>query len=132
AFLLNRSSDLELREQAEQYLNLANMIRASGRADQEWLDLKKQALRLQISANRMLDAVDKLSQHRAITAGWLNMRTIGFVALAVFMLPVIFPGIRPWIVIFFIALVAWRLLPDYWMMKSIQQLGKVFSSMKEV
>lgn len=122
----------ELREQAEQYLNLTNMIRASGRTDQAWLDLKKQALRLQISANRMLDAVDKLSRHRAITAGWLNMRTIGFVALAVFMLPVLFPGIRPWIVIFFIALVAWRLLPDYWMMKSIQQLGKVFSSMKGV
>lgn len=116
----------ELREQVEQYLNLITTIRASGRTDQEWLALKKQALRLQISANRMLEALDKIGQHRAITAGWFSMQTIGFVALAIFMLPILFPGIRPWLIISIIALVAWRLLPDYRMMKSIRKLGEVF------
>ncbi len=117
---------IELRELVEQYLNLIAIIRASGRTDQEWLDLKKQALRLQISANRMLEALDKISRHRAISAGWFSMQTISFVALAIFMLPILFPGIRPWLIISIIVLLAWRLLPDYWMMKSIRKLGGIF------
>ena len=116
----------ELRERLDEYFSLITTIRASGRTDQEWLDLKKQALRSQISANIMMETLDKLSQHRAITAGWLSIPAIGFTALAIFMLPVIFPGIRIWLIISAIALVAWRLLPDYWMMKSIQKLGEVF------
>lgn len=117
---------IELRELLEQYLNLIAIIRASGRADKEWLEVKKQALRLQISANRMLDALDRISRHRAISAGWFSMQSIGFVALAIFMLPILFAGILPWVIFAFITLLAWRLLPDYWMMQTIRKLGRIF------
>ncbi len=116
----------DLRHQVERYLELITTIRASGRTSQEWLDFKKQALRLQISADRMLDAVDKLSRHRAITTGWLSLQTISFIALAIFLLPAVFPGIRIWLILSLIALVIWRLLPDYWMMKTIRKLGELF------
>jgi hypothetical protein len=41
-------------------------------------------------------------------------------------LPAFLPGTRFWLIFAMIGLVAWRLLPDYWMMKSIQKLGDVF------
>ena len=116
----------ELRDRLDEYLDLVTALRASGRTDQAWLALKKQVLRSQVIANLMMEELDKLSQHRAITAGWLSLQTIGFVALAIFMLPILFPGIGLWLFISAIAVIAWRLLPDYWMMKSIQKLGKVF------
>lgn len=116
----------ELRELVEYYLELVVTIRASGRTDQEWLDVKKEALRLQISSNRMLEALDRISQHRAVTAGWFGMQTISFLILAVFLLPMLFPDAGIWITLSVIFLVAWRLFPDYRMMKSIQKLGEVF------
>ncbi len=120
------SASEELRERLDEYLRLVTTILASGRSDQEWLALKKRALRSQTIASVMMDELDKLSQHRTITSGWLSVQTIVFVALAIFMLPIFIPGTRAWFVISAIALIAWRLLPDYWMMRSIQKLGEVF------
>jgi serine/threonine protein kinase len=116
----------ELRDRLDEYHHLTTIIRASGRSDKEWLELKRLALRPQTTSNIMMDTLDKLSRHRAITAGWLNMQTAGFIALAIFMLPVIFEGIRVWIIFAAIGLVVWRFLPDYLMMRSIQKLGEVF------
>lgn len=116
----------DLRERLDDYLKLVAAIRSSGRTDPQWQDLKKQAQRSQGIANVMGEELDKLSEHRAVSAGWLSIPTIVFVALAIFMLPVFFPGIRPWFVVAAIAIVAWRLLPDYWMMRSIRKLGEAF------
>ena len=116
----------ELRERLDDYLSLITTIRALGRSDQEWLEFKRQSLRSQPTANIMLETLDKLNQHRAITAGWLSIPTASFLLLAIFLLPVIFPGISIWLIATTIVIVAWRLLPDYWMMKSIKRLGEVF------
>jgi tRNA A-37 threonylcarbamoyl transferase component Bud32 len=115
-----------LREQLNEYFKLMNHIRASNRTDQDWQYFKKKASRPQITANIMMDTLDKLSQHRAITAGWLSAPVIISVVIGIFLIPAFLPGIRLWIIIASIALVVWRLLPDYWMMKSIQKLGAGF------
>lgn len=115
----------ELREQLDQYFKAIPAIRTSSRTDQEWLNAKQKILRPQTSANIMVDTLDSLSQHRAITAGWLSVPVIIFATLGIFFLPAFLPGTRFWLIFAMIGLVAWRLLPDYWMMKSIQKLGDV-------
>lgn len=116
----------DLRAHIEHYMQLIVAIRASSRGDQDWLDFKKQALRSQVAANRMLEKLDELARHRAISAGWFTLETAGFVVLGLFVLPVLFPGIGLWLILTIIVLVAWRLLPDYLMMKSIQELAVLF------
>jgi tRNA A-37 threonylcarbamoyl transferase component Bud32 len=116
----------ELHELLDDYFMLITQIRAASRTDQEWMDFKKQTLRTQTSANIMLDTLNKLSQHRAISSGWLSIPVVSMAAFAIFLSPVIFPGIRTWLFLAAFSLVAWRLLPDYWMMRSIQKLGEVF------
>jgi serine/threonine protein kinase len=116
----------ELRGSLDVYFELVSAIHASGRTDQDWLDFKKQALRPKIVANMLMSELEKLEQHRAISSGWLGMQTAGLAALAIFLLPIAIPGIRVWLFIFFLAVVVWRLLPDYLMMRSILQLGESF------
>jgi hypothetical protein len=116
----------ELREHLDEYFRLVTAMRASGRSDPEWLELKKQALRPQQLASVMREQLDKLSQHRAISAGWLATPTIVVAVVAVFLLPAIIPGILPWLIAGIIAMLVWRLLPDYWMMQSIRKLGEAF------
>ena len=116
----------ELKASLDAYLELVATIHASGRTDQDWVDFKKQALRPKIFANMMVNELEKLERHRAITSGWLGMQTAGFAALAIFILPVVVPGIRLWLFLFILVVVVWRLLPDYLMMRSILQLGEAF------
>jgi hypothetical protein len=116
----------ELREYLNEYLALVVTIRASGRTDQGWMEFRKQALRPQISANTMLDKLDQLDQHRAISSGWLSLPTAVIAVAAIILLPILFSGSRFWLFMLIIAIVAWRLLPDYSMMKSIQKLGENF------
>lgn len=116
----------ELRASLDAYLELVATVHASGRTDQDWLDFRKQALRPKIVANMMVNELDKLEQHRAITSGWLGIPATGIAALGIFLLPVVFPGTRVWLFIFIFAVVVWRLLPDYLMTKTIQKLGETF------
>ena len=116
----------ELEERLDDYHHLVTAIRASGRSDKEWLDLKKQVLRPHTTANIMREALDKLNRHRAITGGWISFPTAIFMGIAIYSLPSVIPGIRPWLIVATITIVAWRLLPDYWMMRSIKELGEAF------
>ena len=116
----------ELRERLDDYFRLVTAMRAPGRCGPEWLNLKKQALRPQTMASVMQEQLDRLSQHRAITSGWLSMPVILTTALGIFLLPIIFPGSRGWLLALAVAVVVWRLLPDYWMMQSIRKLGEAF------
>lgn len=116
----------ELREHLDTYFGLVASIHASGRTDQDWVEFKKQALRPKIIANMMMSELDKLEQHRAITSGWLGLQTAGFAALAILFLPIVIPGSRFWLFALILAVVVWRVLPDYLMMRSILQLGEAF------
>jgi serine/threonine protein kinase len=116
----------ELSELVGQYLNLVPEILASNRTDQEWLSLKKLALHPKVVAELMMDELGRLRQHRAITSGWLNFQTLGLLVLAIFLLPIFVPDALLWLSLLTLAIVVWRLLPDYWMMKSIRELGEAF------
>lgn len=116
----------ELSELVGQYLNLVPDILASNRTDQEWLSLKKLALHPKVVAELMMDELGRLRQHRAITSGWLNFQTLGMLVLAIFLLPIFIPDALLWLSLLTLAIVVWRLLPDYWMMKSIRELGEAF------
>lgn len=116
----------ELRNLLDDYHKLTIMFRSSGRADKAWNAVKKEVLRNTTAARMMTEELDKLERHRAITAGWINMQTAGFAALAIFLLPIAFPGTRSWLIFIVIMLFAWRYSRDYSMMKSIRELGETF------
>lgn len=112
----------ELRDDLNQYLQHVVAIRAQARSDREWAEFKKQALRPQAAASAMLEELEQLQQRRAISAGWFNWNSAGIALLVIIFLP----GIRPWLIAAIIAFVAWRLLPDYATMQSIQSAGRNF------
>lgn len=116
----------ELRNALDEYHQLVIQINKSGRSDKEWVNMKRQIMRTQASANIMLDTLDKLGEHRAVSSGWLSLPTLLLMGLGIALLPAIFPGTRGWLIAAVIALLTWRLLPDYGMMRSIQKLGETF------
>jgi hypothetical protein len=116
----------ELSELLGQYLDLIPAIRASNRSDQEWLSLKNLALSPKVVAELMMEELGRLRQHRAITSGWLNFQTLGLFVLAILLLPIFVPNALLWLTLLAFIIVVWRLLPDYWMMKSIRELGEAF------
>lgn len=115
----------DLRTAIDRYFELLARIRASGRADQEWLDMKKSAGRAERVASQLLLLVDGLAERRAVNAGWFSTQVFVFFALAMFLLPIIFGnGIDYWLMAIASGLAAWRLLPSYSMMRQIKELAK--------
>lgn len=117
----------ELQTLLDEYHQFVVTFRASARTDKPWVDLKKEALRSTTAARIMQERIDQLERHRAITAGWLNQRTLVFGALVLFFVTTAFPGgIRFLLFAGVAALIAWRFLPAKSMMNSIRELGESF------
>lgn len=117
----------ELRELLDEYHHLVVSIRGSGRTDTEWIAFKKHALRSTTTARIMGEKIDQLERHRAITAGWFNIQTVGFIALALYFITLYLPGgIRFLLFVAVTLFIGWRLIPARSMMNSIRELGEVF------
>lgn len=65
-------------------------IRASPRTDVAWTDMRKSALRHERNVHLLIEKINRLTEHNAINAGWLNRRTI-FSAM-IFLVVVILPS----------------------------------------
>lgn len=113
----------ELRGQILRYLELLQTLRASGRADGAWLDLKKSATRCEKAMLQIQLLIDRDIERRAITRGWLNRDAAVFALLTAFFASLKF-GARAALVLAALALgvLAWRIGPSLGLMRKIGAL----------
>ena len=107
-------------------------IRASGRADLPWMEMRKAALRYEGKMNKLMQKINQLTEHRAVNAGWFNQRTVGFALLVILLLPL--PSRRSGNgefngTLFLIEMIlagvflGWRFLSIYFWKKQIKEIG---------
>lgn len=123
--MLMPNACIELKTSIDRYLDLIARIRASGRADLPWQELRKAATRTEARANQLRLLADTLAAHRAENAGWLSPQVLGFFAMAMILLPMFF-GLKIDILLMTLvaALAVWRLVPDFSMMRRIRELAE--------
>ncbi|MDP3650352.1 MAG: protein kinase [Rhodoferax sp.] len=113
-----------LRTALDHYFEVLAKIKASGRADAEWQTLRKLASRTERVALQMGPLVDSLAERREVNAGWFSAQVLGFAALALFLLPILFGnGVAYWLMAAAGAAVVWRLAPLYSLAKDIRALA---------
>lgn len=114
----------ELTHNIEHHFQLIAKVRAIGRADIEWRDIKNSIIRVERLSSQMLLLLHKLAERRAVNAGWLSHEVLGFVVLAMILLPVfVAPWLAPILLVTSGAVAAWRLVPILFMMRDIKALG---------
>ncbi len=114
-----------LRQALNDHADLMVQIRAHGDADQEWLAMRRQALRSEPVALRLRDLCDRLSERTTANQGWFGRETFTFsgVGLAV---AVLLLSTRMLLVLLGIgaAIAAWRGVPTLLMVQDIHRLAK--------
>lgn len=115
----------DLRASLDRYDEVIARIKASGSGDAAWLELRKTASRTKPVVNRLGPLLDTLTERRAVDAGWLSLPVLGFVTLALLLLPALW-GPRAFYALLLAAagVLAWRLLPSYQLMREIRGLGE--------
>lgn len=115
----------DLRDGLERFFSLAAEIRASGRSDAPWLEMRKSVIRREPIVKRLQALLDQLTERLAINSGWLNGRLLGILLLVAFLGPR-FLGPRFFLVLAVIAVgvVAWRLVPNFFLMRDLRVLSE--------
>jgi tRNA A-37 threonylcarbamoyl transferase component Bud32 len=125
--LMLPTSCSDLRTSLDHYDEFIARMRASGRTDAAWLELCKAAGRPKTAAGQLSHLVDALAERRAANTGWLSLPMLGFAALAMLLIPAMLgPRAFYWLLAAALAVLAWRLLPDYFMMREIRRWGDKF------
>jgi tRNA A-37 threonylcarbamoyl transferase component Bud32 len=124
ASLLLPAACATLAAELERYFDLVAKIRASGRSDLPWQELRAAAARRKTVAAQMREAVHSLAEQRAENAGWLSQQVLIFVVLAMLLLPMIFGrSTLGWLSALLAGVAAWRLLPVYSQTRKIRGLA---------
>jgi hypothetical protein len=124
ASLLLPAACATLAAELERYFDLVAKIRASGRSDLPWQELRAAAARRKTVAAQMREAVHSLAEQRAENAGWLSQQVLIFVVLAMLLLPMIFGrSTLGWLSALLAGVAAWRLLPVYSQTRKIRRLA---------
>ena len=124
AGMIFANAGLELSANLDAYLDLIARIRASGRSDSSWQELRKSAIRNEAKLNQLRLLVDALAVHRSENAGWLSQQVLIFFGLAIILLPIFFDARIVYLLIAAAAAIAaWRLAPVISMRRKIRDLA---------
>jgi len=130
---LNPEDCEHLKTLCDDYFRQLASIRAAGRADVPWMEMRKAALKHEGKMNDLIHKINQLTVHNAVNTGWFDRRTIGF-GLCVMVLPLL-PGRRSGeyhlngtlllselaiAVLFFL----WRFFPVYLWKQQIREIGE--------
>ncbi len=85
---LNPDDCENLKALCDDYFRQVAIIRAAGRADLPWMEMRKAALRHEGKVNNLMRKINQLTEHHAVNTGWFNWRTIGYV-LCIMILPIL-------------------------------------------
>lgn len=114
----------ELRSALDHFLDLSARIKAAERADANWQAIHKSASRTLRSVRQLSELVDRLAEHRAVSIGWLSGQVLIFALLALLLLPLFLGNSARYVLMVACgAIVLWRVLPMYWMMREIRNLA---------
>lgn len=115
----------ELRDGLDHYAGLIADIRASGRSDLPWMEMRKAVIRGEPFAKRIHTLVDHLAETLAVNSGWMDWRVLVFMLLAVFVVPAIVGQSYFYMLGLIVAgVLAWRLLPNYFLLREIRDLAE--------
>jgi hypothetical protein len=124
ANLLPGAACSRLDAELERYFDLVDKIRASGRSDLPWQELRAAAARHKTVATQMREALHSLAEQRAENAGWMNQQVLICVVLSLLLLPMIFGrSTLGWLSALLAVGIAWRLLPFYSLTRRIRELA---------
>lgn len=122
--LLTPSACGELRLVLERYQGLLARIRAGGRSDPAWMNLRKRVVRAEPFADRIQEHLDRLIERRTANAGWFSREAAGFAFFAVVVAPVFLPPRMTYLPLAAVlGLIAWRLLPNFLAARRIRELA---------
>ena len=115
----------QLEAALEHFFSLCNQIRALGRTDASYQNLKNRTARMGPFANRLLSHVHELTERRAQNRALINQQTISLIFVALFFIPILFR--RPIFIFFLVAALGsfllWRYLPNYFIRNEIRALA---------
>lgn len=115
----------ELSEQLGRFFNLAAEIRASGRSDAPWLEMRKSMMRREPIVKRLQALLDQLSERLAVNSGWLNGRMLTVMILATLVGPEFLGPQFYWVLLAIaVGVVAWRLVPNVVLMREVRALSQ--------
>ena len=108
----------------DRYAAVVATLRASGRSDTAWLEMRNLAMRKEPIAKRLRALVDQLSERLAVNTGWLDWR-VGFFTFLTMLIGPRFLGPRYLLVLLLIVVgvITWRLLPNFVLMRDIRTLA---------
>ena len=75
---LNNDECERLSALCHDYFKEVATIRASGRVDLPWMEMRKSVLRYERKVNTLMEKINRLAEHNVVNAGWINQRTIGY------------------------------------------------------
>ncbi len=108
----------------DRYFDLIARIKASGRADLAWQEIRKTAVRVETAAGQLRLLADTLAEQHAANAGWLSLPVLGFSVLAMLLLPALLgPRIFYLLTALVVGIAVWRLAPAFSMMRRIRELA---------
>lgn len=116
-----------LQEKIEHFFTLTAQIRALGRSDPAYIELRKKVTRLEPSLNRLRNLLEDMLERNAINRGWLS-ESVLVVFASLLMLLGLFGSQKMLYLTLFGGLIflAWRLLPNYFTQRQIKELlGKI-------
>ena len=119
------SACADLRAGLERYYSLAAEIRASGRSDARWLELRKSVIRKEPIVKRMQALLDQLTEKLVINSGWLNWRLLVLLTLVTLLGPRFFgPRFFLMLPVIAVGVVLWRLVPIFFLMRDLRVLSE--------
>ncbi|HEX7642110.1 MAG TPA: protein kinase [Burkholderiaceae bacterium] len=114
-----------VRTQIDAYIDLVVRIKSSQRAEPDWQAMKKTAARNEPLIKHLSLLTDRLAERQAANSGFFGIEALGLAAAASVMLPFFLRGAPIYLLAaVFTGLLAWRVVPVYWMMRKINRLAE--------
>ena len=110
-----------------EYFHILARLRASGRSDAPWMEMRKSVGRRESVALRMQTLLDQLAVQRAANAGWVSPRMLGFMGLALLLGPLVLgDGSAIVLTAAFVGVFVWRFVPIFALARQLRQLAARF------
>lgn len=107
------------------YFEAVQEIRSSGRTDEAWEALRRDASRFEAVNTRLRVLADSVAVIRARNAGWFSLRMMVFLVITVSVIhQVANPGANAILIMFIAAFAAWRVLPLLALVRQMRELGQ--------
>lgn len=114
-----------IKQSLDTYFELVAQIKRAGRADAEWQELQRKALRPERAALKLQTLVHKLAEQHAANSGWFDVRVLPFVGIGLLFGNSITAGGSYMVGDAMLAALVWRLAPTWSTKRQIRELAQL-------